>query len=344
LAFGHGVTSSNRPKVKTLGALVFNVPSPQSSGIAFAGRVAPLIQEALSFMIPLEIFQQIRRIQIRTRRSVESIFAGGYHSVFKGRGMEFAEIREYVPGDDVRDIDWNATARRGQPYVKRQVEERELTVMLLVDLSASGRFGSVTRVKAEIAVEMCAVLALSAITNNDKVGLILFSDKIERFVRPQRGKNRVLRVIRELLTASPSGRGTDVALALQTLHRVSRQPTVSFIISDFLTESYEKSLGLVAQRHDVIPICISDRREYQLPDAGLVTLEDFESGEWITLDTHDASVRERYAAIRRNQDTCRQRLFTSLGLDSIEVRTDEPYDRPLMQFFQRREQRLRDGR
>ncbi len=295
-------------------------------------------------MIPPEIIQQVRQVQIRTRRSVESIFAGGYHSVFKGRGMEFAEVREYVPGDDVRDIDWNATARRGQPYVKRQVEERELTVMLLVDLSASSRFGSVARIKAEIAVEMCAVLAMSAISNNDKVGLILFSDRIENFIPPRRGKNRVLRVIRELLTASPSGRGTDTALALQTLHRVTRQPSVTFVISDFLAQGYEKALGLASQRHDIIPICISDRREYRLPDVGLVTLEDLESGDWVTLDTHDAAVRDGYAKMRQARDTGRRRLFTSLGLDSIEVRTDEPYDKPLMQFFQRREQRLRDGR
>jgi uncharacterized protein (DUF58 family) len=295
-------------------------------------------------MIPPEIIQQVRQVQIRTRRSVESIFAGGYHSVFKGRGMEFAEVREYVPGDDVRDIDWNATARRGQPYVKRQVEERELAVMLLVDLSASGRFGSVARVKAEIAVEMCAVLAMSAISNNDKVGLILFSDRIENFIPPRRGKNRVLRVIRELLAASPTGRGTDTALALQTLHRVTRQPSVTFVISDFLAQGYEKALGLASQRHDIIPICISDRREYSLPDVGMVTLEDLESGEWVTLDTHEAAVRDGYATMRRARDTDRQRLFTSLGLDFIEVRTDEPYDKPLMQFFRRREQRLRDGR
>ncbi len=295
-------------------------------------------------MIPPEIFQQVRQIQIRTRRSVESVFAGGYHSVFKGRGMEFAEIREYVPGDDVRDIDWNATARRGQPYVKRQVEERELTVMLVVDLSASARFGSIARVKAEIAVEMCAVLALSAITNNDKVGLILFSDKIEDFIPARRGKNRVLRIIRELLTASPTGRGTNAALALETLHRVSRQPTVTFVISDFHAEGYERALGVAAQRHDIIPICISDLREYELPDAGLVTLEDLETGGLITLDTHDPSVREDFARLRLAKDRHRRRLFTSLGLDSIEVRTNEPYDKPLMQFFRKREQRLRDGR
>ncbi len=295
-------------------------------------------------MIPPEIFQQVRQIQIRTRRSVESIFAGGYHSVFKGRGMEFAEVREYVPGDDVRDIDWNATARRGQPYVKRQVEERELTVMLLVDLSASGRFGSVARIKAEVAVEICAVLAMSAITNNDKVGLILFSDRVERLVPAGRGKNRVLHVIRELLTSAPTGRGTDATLALQTLQRITRQRSVAFVISDFLDEGYEKALGLASQRHDLIPICISDRREYSLPDAGLVTLEDLETGEWVTLDTRDAKVRERYAEMRRDRDTYRQRLFRSLGLDSIDVLTDEPYDKPLMQFFRQREKRLRDGR
>jgi uncharacterized protein (DUF58 family) len=271
-------------------------------------------------MLSVEALRQIRRIHIRTRRLVDGVFAGEYHSVFKGRGMEFADVREYVPGDDVRTIDWNVTARTGHAHVKRYVEERELTVMLLVDLSASGRFGSVARLKAEIATELCALLALSAIRNNDKVGLILFTDRIERFVPPQKGKNRALRVIREMLHVEPARRGTDLALAL------------------------ERGLRLARQRHDVIPICIFDRREAALPDLGLIALEDLETGEQILVDSGSAAVRERYREQRAAAVAVRQRLFRSLGVDPIEVRTDEPYVRPLLRFFRQREKRLREGR
>jgi uncharacterized protein (DUF58 family) len=295
-------------------------------------------------MLTVEALRQVRRIHIRTRRLVDGIFAGEYHSVFKGRGMEFAEVREYVPGDDVRTIDWNVTARLGHPYVKRYVEERELTVMLLVDLSASGQFGSVAKLKTEVATELCALLALSAIKNNDKVGLILFTDQIERFVPPQKGKNRALRVIREMLYFEPERRGTDLGLALEYLHRISRRRSVSFLLSDFLAAGYERALRLARRRHDIIPICISDRREASLPNLGLLTLSDLETGQQVLVDTGSARVREEYRRRREAAVAERRRAFRGLGIDSIEVQTDQPYIHPLMRFFRQREKRLREGR
>ena len=295
-------------------------------------------------MLSVEVLRQVRRIHIRTRRLVDGVFAGEYHSVFKGRGLEFADVREYVPGDDVRTIDWNVTARIGHPYVKRYVEERELTVMLLVDLSASGRFGSVARLKTEIATELCALLALSAIRNNDKVGLILFTDRIERFVPPQKGKNRALRVIREMLHTEPERRGTDLGLALEHLHRTSRRRSVAFLVSDFLASGYERALRLARQRHDVIPVCISDRREAALPDLGLIALQDLETGAQVLVDSASAAVRRQYRERRAAAVAARQRLFRGLAMDPIEVRTDQPYVQALLRFFRQREKRLREGR
>ena len=295
-------------------------------------------------MLSLEALRQIRRIHIRTRRLVDGVFAGEYHSVFKGRGLEFADVREYVPGDDVRTIDWNVTARLGHPFVKRYIEERELTVMLLVDLSASGRFGSTARRKTEIATEICALLALSAIRNNDKVGLILFTDQIERFVPPQKGKNRALRVIREMLHFEPARRGTDLGLALDYLHRISRRRSVSFLLSDFLASGYERQLRLARRRHDVIPICIADRHEAELPNLGLLSLRDLETGQQVLVDTGSAAVRRQYRERREAAVLARQRLFRSLGVDPIEVQTDQPYIQPLMRFFRQRETRLHGGR
>jgi uncharacterized protein (DUF58 family) len=295
-------------------------------------------------MLPAETFRQVRRIHIRTRRLVDGALAGEYHSVFKGRGMEFAEVREYVPGDDVRTIDWNVTARMGQPFVKQYVEERELTVMLLVDLSASGQFGSVTRFKSEIAAELCAVLTLSAIRNNDKVGLVLFTDRIEHFIPPQKGRNRALQVIRDMLVFEPAGRGTDIARALEYLHRVCRRRSVTFLISDFLAHDYERALRLVHQRHDLVPICIVDPRERELPNVGLVWLRDLESGEYALIDTGSAAVRRDYREQREAAALARQRLFRSLGIDAIEVDTRESYMHPLMRFFRLREKRRREGR
>ena len=290
-------------------------------------------------MLAREIFKQVRHIHIRTSRLVNDVFAGQYHSAFKGQGMEFAEVREYVPGDDVRTIDWNVTARLGQPFVKRYVEERELTVMLLVDLSASGQFGSVRRLKTEIATELCAVLALSAITNNDKVGLILFTDQVEKVIPPQKGKHHVLRVIREVLFFQPRQRGTDVGLALEYLHRISRRHAVSFLISDFLARDYEKPLRIANRRHDIIPVSITDRREAELPSVGLMCLEDLESGATLVIDSRSAAVRRAYQQRQEAAVQQRRQLFHSLGIDAIEVRTDEPYMNPMMRFFRRRERR-----
>jgi uncharacterized protein (DUF58 family) len=295
-------------------------------------------------MLPAETFRQVQRIHIRTRRLVDGAFAGEYHSVFKGRGMEFAEVREYVPGDDVRTIDWNVTARMGHPFVKQYVEERELTVMLLVDLSASGQFGSVTRFKSEIASELCAVLTLSAIRNNDKVGLILFTDRIERYIAPQKGRNRALQVIRELLVFEPEGRGTDLGHALEYLHKVCRRRSVTFLISDFLAHDYERPLRLVHKRHDLIPICVADPREAELPDVGLIMLRDLESGDYALVDTGSAAVRRAYRERREAAALARRRLFRSLGIDVIDVSTREAYIHPLMRFFRLREKRRREGR
>ncbi len=290
-------------------------------------------------MLPTELFTYVRQIHIRTRRLVNDVFAGEYHSAFKGRGMEFAEVRDYTPSDDIRTIDWNVTARMGQPYVKQYVEERELTVMLLVDLSASGQFGTVQKLKTEIATELCAVLAMSAITNNDKVGLILFTDQIEKFIPPQKGKHHVLRVIREVLYFRPQHRGTDMGLALEYLHRISRRRSVCFLVSDFLASDYDIPLRIARRRHDIIPISIADQREFSLPRLGFVRLQDLETGEHILVDTSSAKVRQQYQQRREAAVAQRRQLFQALGLDTIELRTDEPYIIPLMRFFRQRERR-----
>lgn len=290
-------------------------------------------------MIPTELFKHVRQIHIRTRRLVNDVFAGEYHSAFKGLGMEFAEVREYTPGDDIRTIDWNVTARTGQPYVKQYVEERELTVMLLVDLSASGQFGTVSKLKTEIATELCAVLAMSAISNNDKVGLILFTDQIETFIPPQKGKHHVLRVIRDVLYFRPQHRGTDVGLALEYLHRINRRRSVCFLVSDFLASGYETALRIAQRRHDIVPITITDRHERSLPRLGFITLQDLESGATIVVDTSSAQVRRQYQQRRDEAVMQRQTLFNNLGMDTIEIRTDEPYINPLIRFFRKREQK-----
>jgi uncharacterized protein (DUF58 family) len=290
-------------------------------------------------MLPREVLQQVRRIHLRTSRLVNDVLAGAYHSTFKGRGMEFDEVREYAAGDEVRTIDWNVTARRGQPYVKRYVEERELTVMLIVDLSASGQFGSVLRLKTEIATELCAVLAWSAIRNHDKVGLILFTDHIEKFVPPQKGRHHVLRVIRDVLSFQPQGRRTDIGRALEYLRRVSRRRTVSFLVSDFLAAGYETPLRIAHRRHDIIPISITDPRELRLPRVGFLTLQDLETGEHVVVDTASAAVRNAYAQRRAAAILQRRQLFRALGLRTIELQTDEPYLQPLMRFFRQRTRR-----
>ena len=299
-------------------------------------------------MLPAETFRQVQRIHIRTRRLVDGALAGEYHSVFKGRGIEFAEVREYVPGDDVRTIDWNVTARTGQPFVKQYVEERELTVMLLVDMSASGRFGSVARLKTQVATELAAVVALSALNNNDKIGLILFTDRVERYIPPGKGRNRALRLIRELLAFEPEHTGTRIASGLEFLHSVLRKRSVAFLVSDFFAgernDDYERAMRLVHLRHDVIPVRMVDRRDYDLPAVGFVRLRDLETGEEVLVDTDSAQLREQFRAGREQSWQRRRRFFRALGIDVIEVRTDEPYVGPLMRFFRQRERRLGEGR
>jgi uncharacterized protein (DUF58 family) len=292
-------------------------------------------------MIPREILKKVRRIEISTRGLVNEVFSGEYHSVFKGRGMNFAEVREYQYGDDIRTIDWNVTARIGSPYVKVHEEERELTVMLVVDVSASGEFGTQQRMKGEIAVELCALLAFSAIKNNDKVGLIIFSDRIEKFVPPRKGRRHVLRVLRELLYLEPEGQGTDIGLALEYLTHVVRRRAVVFVVSDFLTSGYERPLSVTGRRHDVIAIQMADKREAEIPPIGYMDLEDAETGEHLFVNTSDAGFQRMLEAQAAGWRDARERTFRSTKTDVIEVRTDQPYFDPLMRFFKQRARRFR---
>ena len=290
-------------------------------------------------MIPAEVMQQIRRIQIRTRRVVNEILAGQYESVFKGQGMEFKEVREYVAGDDVRSIDWNVTARTGHPYVKVLAEERELTVMLLVDASASGRFGSVTRFKNELAAEMCAVLAFSAIKNNDKVGLIVFTDQVELYLPPNKGRKHVLRVIREVLYFQPKGKGTDLPAALHYLNSVQKRRAVVFVVSDFLCSGYESALQIANRRHDVIAAVVSDPREETLPDAGLICVRDAETGREVLVNSSDPRIRKSYESKARQRIHERDHIFRRTKIDAMKVRTDASYVDELYRFFRMRERR-----
>ena len=292
-------------------------------------------------MIPREILKQVRRVEIATRGLVNDVFSGEYHSVFKGRGMNFAEVREYQHGDDIRAIDWNVTARTGAPFIKVFDEERELTVMLVVDVSASGDFGSHARMKGEVAVEICAVLAFSATTNNDKVGLIIFSDRIEKFVPPRKGRRHVLRVLRELLYFKPEGRGTDIAGALEYLARVVRRRAVVFVVSDFLGDGYEKALAVAGRRHDTVAIRMSDPREHQLPAVGYLELEDAETGEQVTVDVSDPAFRAAFERDVAETRAFRERQFRKTRGDVIEITTDHPYADRLMRFFRQRAKRFR---
>ena len=290
-------------------------------------------------MIPKEILKKVREIDIYTNRLVNDVLAGEYHSVFKGRGMEFSEVREYQQGDDIRNIDWNVTARMGHPYVKLHVEERELTVILLIDASASGNFGTVNQMKGELAVELCAVLAFSAIKNNDKIGLITFTDNVEKYIPPKKGKNHVLRVIRELLYFKPERSGTNIQAALEYLNRVIKRKAVVFLVSDFIAEGYENLLRITSQKHDVIPVVVTDPREIELPAVGLLEVEDAETGEMMLIDTFDLQVRQAYRELALQAQMERKRLFRSMKMDFIEVRTDKPYIKALIDFFRRRASR-----
>jgi uncharacterized protein (DUF58 family) len=286
-----------------------------------------------------EQLRTVRKIQIRTSHLVSDLFAGQYQSAFRGRGIEFAEVRLYQPGDDVRTIDWNVTARSGVPYVKRFAEERELTVMLLVDASASTDFGSVRETKRALATELAAVLAFSAITNNDKVGLVLFSDRIELAVPPRKGTRHVLRVIRELLSARPVGRGTDIASALEHLAHVAKRRCVVFVLSDFLDAPCRAALRIASRRHDVIALVLDDPREGELPDVGLVELEEAETGRRYVVDTGDARVRDAFARQAAAARAERSRMLRASDVDVITVDTVRPYTEALLRFFRMRERR-----
>jgi uncharacterized protein (DUF58 family) len=294
-------------------------------------------------MIPREIVKKLRKIEIHTARLANDQLAGSYHSVFKGRGMAFSEVRQYQPGDDVRFIDWNVSARMRDTYVKVFTEEREMTVMLLVDLSASGLFGSVSQPKQETAAEVAALLAFSAIKNNDRVGLILFTDQVERFVPPKKGKGHVMRVITEILSAKPARRGTDVRCALELLSSVQKRKCVAFLISDFIASGYERALRITSKRHDLIALQVLDPREEQLPNVGVIAAEDLETGELYDIDTSSRVVREAYATRIARQRSEREQLFRRLDLDHLTIQTDQPYVRPIAELFRRRQRRERHG-
>jgi len=292
-------------------------------------------------VIPKEILKQVHRIEIQTRSLVDTLFAGEYHSAFKGRGMEFSEVREYQQGDEVRNIDWNVTARAGAPFVKVFEEERELTVMLAVDASASGDFGSGQRMKGEVAVELSALLAFAAIVNNDRVGLLIFTDEPEVFIPPKKGRRHVLRVIRELLYFQPRRRGTSLRAALEYLDRLLHRRSVVFLISDFLDQGYDRALQLVGRRHDLVAIALSDPRERQLPSVGLVSLYDAEQGPQVVVDTGSPGLRRFYAARRREEEARRAALFRQQGVDAVNIDISRSYMEPLIQFFQARLRRSR---
>ena len=292
-------------------------------------------------MIPHEVIRQIRRLQLKARRAVESLMGGEYHSVFKGSGIAFDEVREYQPGDDIRSIDWNVTARMGHPFVKRFIEERELTVMLLVDVSGSQQFGTLAQQKREVAAELAAVLAFSAVSNNDRVGLIQFTDQVERFVPPRKGTRHVLRLIRDVLFFQPVRRGTSLREGLDFLNRVLRRRVIVFLMSDFLDDNFERAYKRAGRRHDLVSVRITDPREEALPAVGLVQLEDCETGARRLVDTGSRAVRRHFeeAARKRREDMLQ--LARAAGTDLIEVSTDGGHLDALLRFFRLRERRQR---
>jgi uncharacterized protein (DUF58 family) len=294
-------------------------------------------------MITNELMKKIRRIEIRTKRLVNDSYAVEYHSVFKGRGMEFDEVRPYQVGDEIRTIDWNVTARTGQPYVKRYVEERELTVMLVVDASASENFGSVNRFKRELAAELTAVLSFSATTNNDKVGLLIFTDQIELYIPPRKGRRHVLRLIRELLAFEPGSRGTDITMALEKVNQMLKRRSIIFVVSDFLAapEGYKKALAVTNRRHDVIAVNLQDPLERDIKNVGLLALEDPETDEIVWVDTGSSAWREAFRRSAQNLETAKTRVFRQASVDRIDIWTDEEYTAPLTAFFHERARRIR---
>ena len=284
-----------------------------------------------------ELLKSIKKIQVKTNYMVNDIMAGEYISAFKGRGMEFSEVREYQPGDDVRLIDWNVTARMNQPFIKEFIEERELTLMLLVDVSSSGSFGSTQKRKNEISAEVASILAFAAIKNNDKIGLIIFSDKIEHHIPPKKGKGHIWNIIRTILSFEPEGKGTNLSLPLEYLLKIQKKRATTFLISDFQDENYEPQLKLAKQRFDLITIHIIDPREETLPEVGLVFLEDFETGSTILVDTNDREILKKHKSlcIKKRQD--RKAFFNSIGIDTIEIFTNNSLTEPIIKYFKFRE-------
>jgi uncharacterized protein (DUF58 family) len=292
-------------------------------------------------MIPVELIRKIKKIEIHTKNIVNTVFSGEYQSVFKGQGMEFSEVREYQDGDDIRLIDWNVSARMGDTFVKKYVEERELTIIFAVDASSSGEFGTFEKMKGDIAVELCAVLAFSAIKNNDRVGLIIFTDKVEKFIPPKKGKTHVLRLIRELLYFKPEGKKTNLENLLEHITKAVKRKSVVFVISDFLDSGYETSLRVANKKHDIIAITITDPRELEIPDIGFIELEDSETGEIILLDTSSERVRRTFASNSDALISERDKIFKSMNVDSINIFSNKSYIEPLIKFFRMRAQKFR---
>lgn len=294
-------------------------------------------------MLSTDLIKKIRHIEIRTKRLVNDSFAGEYHSVFKGRGMEFEEVRPYQPGDEIRTIDWNVTARTGEPYVKRYVEERELTVMLVVDASASENFGSIQQFKRELAAELTAVLSFAATTNNDRVGLLIFTDQVELYIPPRKGRRHVLRLIREMLAFEPQHRGTDIKLALDTVNHILKRRGIIFLVSDFVADpdSYRTAMAVTNRRHDLIAVDLRDPLERTIGNVGLLALEDPETGDVLWVDTASKTWRKAFTQRMDSAHAARLRSFRQAGVDRIEVATNQDYVAPLTAFFQERYRRIR---
>ena len=295
-------------------------------------------------MISKEVLKKVRQIEIKTSSIVNSVLSGAYHSSFKGRGMEFAEVREYVPGDEIRDIDWNVTARHGAPFVKKFTEERELTVILVVDASSSGDFGSQGEMKGEVMATISALLAFSAIKNNDRVGLLIFTSQVEMFIPPQKGKKHVLRVIRELLYFKPRERGTDLSGALEYLNKILKRKAVVFVVSDFATGDFERPIKMLARKHDGVAITVWDPREKEIPDVGFIELEDAETGETILVDTSDEEFRRTFKKESQKESSQLKRLFRRLRIDFVEILIQPRYDdtiAPLLEYFRKRSAKIR---
>jgi uncharacterized protein (DUF58 family) len=313
----------------------------QAAVHAAATREHASARQRRTVVVPADVLRQVRLVELRTRGLVNALFTGEYHSVFKGQGMEFAEVREYSDGDEVRAIDWNVTARMGHPFVKRFVEERELTVMLAVDHSGSERFGTAQRFKSELATEIGAVLAMSAIRNNDRVGALLFTDRVEHVVPPGKGRRHVLRLIRDVLVHEPEGRGTDIPAAIDYLAKMLPHRAIIFLISDFVATGLERPLKILAQRHDVVAVTITDPRERELPDIGLARFTDPETGAVVDVDTGNPAIRRKYGEQMQAEVEARTQLLRRLAIDEVAVRTDQRYVDPLLRFFRLRETRRR---